>query len=187
MVGDGVTPEAQAWRERAEQLQAALDSRVVLEQAKGMLRERIGLPIESAFQLLRSGARGSGQKIHVLAAEVVASFPTPEPIVRELGRHPEFMTMPRETRIVQTEEFYRQINDVIAKNGRRDGKSYMCECANPYCNVTMDVTTEDITVLHSMPGYYVILPGHEIPDVEHVVHATAAYTIVANDGVARSH
>ena len=71
MVGDGVTPEAQAWRERAEQLQAALDSRVVLEQAKGMLRERIGLPIESAFQLLRSGARGSGQKIHGLAAEVV--------------------------------------------------------------------------------------------------------------------
>src|SRR3954452_5422550 len=57
---DGVTAEAEGWRERAEQLQAALDSRVVIEQAKGMLRERIGLPIETAFQLLRSGARGNG-------------------------------------------------------------------------------------------------------------------------------
>jgi hypothetical protein len=184
-MADGVTPQAEGWRERAEQLQAALDSRVVIEQAKGMLRERIGLPIETAFQLLRSGARGNGQKLHALAAEVVASFATPEPIVRELGRHPEFMTMPREIRILETEEFYRQINDVIAKNGRRDDKAYMCECANVYCNVSMDVSTEDIEVLHSVPGYYIILPGHEIPDVEHVVSTTEKYAIVVKDGASR--
>lgn len=187
-LADGVTPEAEAWRERAEQLQAALDSRVVIEQAKGMLRERIGLPIDTAFQLMRSGARGSGQKLHRLAAEVVASFATPEAIVRELARHPEVMTMARETRIVQTEEFYRQINDTIAKNGKRDGKAYMCECANPYCNATMDVSTEDIEVLHSVPGYYIILPGHEIPDVEHVVSTTEKYAIVGKDGASpRAH
>jgi hypothetical protein len=184
MLEDGVNQEAQAWRERAEQLQTALDSRVVIEQAKGMLRERIGLPIESAFHLLRSAARGNGLKLHALASEVVASFATPEPIVRELARHPEFMTMPRKQRIVQTEEFYRQINDLIARNGRRDGQVYMCECANPYCNVTMDVTDEDITTLHSVPGYYLILPGHEIPEVEQVVQQTATYTIVTNDGTA---
>jgi ANTAR domain len=182
MLEDGVNQEAQVWRERAEQLQTALDSRVVIEQAKGMVRERIGLPIDSAFHLLRSAARGNGQKLHALASEVVASFATPDPIVRELAGHPEFMTMPREQRIVQTEEFYRQINDLIARNGRRDGQVYMCECANPYCNVTMDVTDEDITTLHSMPGYYLILPGHEIPDIEHVVHTTKAYSIVAKDG-----
>ena len=137
--------------------------------------------------MLRSGARGNGQKIHALADEVVASFATPGPIVRELARHPEFMSMPRETRIIETEEFYRQINDLMTRNGTRADGRYMCECANPYCNVTMDVTAEDIDVLHSLPGHYVILPGHEIPDVEHVVHATATYTIVQKNGVARSH
>jgi ANTAR domain len=182
---DGVTGGAEVWRRRAEELQVALDSRVVIEQAKGMLRERIGLPIESAFSLLRSSARGNGRKLHGLAAEVVDSFATPEPIVQELARHPEFMTMPRTTRIIQTEEFYRQLNDLIARNGPRADQRYMCECANPYCNETMDVTTEDITTLHSMQGSYVILPGHEIPDVEHVVRATTTYTIVAMDGVAR--
>src|SRR6266540_3482724 len=131
MPEDGITEDAEAWRQRAEQLQVALDTRVVIEQAKGMLRERIGLPIESAFQLLRTAARGNGQKLHGLATEVVASFAMPEPIVRALGHHPEFMTMRRETRIVQTEEFYRQVNDVIALNGTREAQPYMCECANP--------------------------------------------------------
>jgi hypothetical protein len=185
MLEDTNTPGGDAWRERAEQLQQALESRVVIEQAKGMLRERIGLPIDSAFALLRSAARGNGQKLHGLAAGVVASFETPTPIVRELARHGEYMSMPRETRIMQTEEFYRQINDTIARNGRRDDKTYMCECANVYCNVTMDVTTDDLEVLHSMPGYYVILPGHEIPDFEQVVRSTEKYSIVVKDRVTR--
>jgi hypothetical protein len=75
------------------------------------------------------------QKLHGLASEVVASFATPDPVLRELARHPEFMTMPRETRIVQIEDFNRQSNDLMARNAKRDGQVYMCECANPYCNV----------------------------------------------------
>ncbi len=181
------TQDGEVWRREAEQLRVALDSRIAIEQAKGMLRERIGLPIDSAFHLLRSSARGNGQKLHGLASEVVASFATPEPILRELARHPEFMSMPREQRIVQTEEFYRRINDLIARNGTRGDRRYMCECANPYCNETLAVTDGDITRLHSVSGYYVILPGHEIPDVEQVVKATEIYSIVAKDGVAQSH
>ena len=37
---------------------------------------------------------------------------------------------------------------------------------------------EDITTLHAMPGFYIILPGHEIPDVEQVVKQAATYTII---------
>src|SRR5438132_6448302 len=98
------------WRERAEQLQVALDSRVVIEQAKGMLRERLGLSVETAFELLRASARGDGMKIHALAAEVVGSFEAPAQLVRVLGLHPEFFQlMSRDERVLQTEEFYRQV------------------------------------------------------------------------------
>ena len=61
-------------------LQQALDSRIVIEQAKGMLAERFGLPIEDAFELLRRSARSNRMKLRDLAAKVVESRETPAEI-----------------------------------------------------------------------------------------------------------
>lgn len=71
-------------RERTRQLESALESRIVIEQAKGMLAARHGLAIPAAFELLRRGARSSRVRIHVLAARVVAERATPAEIARYL-------------------------------------------------------------------------------------------------------
>ncbi|MGI9093071.1 MAG: GAF and ANTAR domain-containing protein, partial [Mycobacteriales bacterium] len=55
----------------AEQLQGALNSRIVIEQAKGMLSERHGLATDSAFSALRTHARRTGQALVKVASQVV--------------------------------------------------------------------------------------------------------------------
>lgn len=57
---------------RVEQLQTALDSRIVIEQAKGVLAERLHIPVADAFTLLRNHARGTSRRMIDLAATIVA-------------------------------------------------------------------------------------------------------------------
>jgi len=56
----------------AEQLQHALNSRVAIEQAKGVLAERHNLSMELAFQMLRKYARDRNFKLFDVATSVVA-------------------------------------------------------------------------------------------------------------------
>jgi ANTAR domain len=59
------------------QLQSALSSRIVIEQAKGMLAERWQIPPDRAFDALRRHARASQRGLADLAAAVVAGTAQP--------------------------------------------------------------------------------------------------------------
>jgi ANTAR domain len=73
-------------RNEVAQLRTALETRIVIEQAKGVLAERYTLTIDDAFLLLRKGARSARMRIHDLAAEVVANPQTPATVVRGMIR-----------------------------------------------------------------------------------------------------
>jgi len=64
-------------RELASQLERALESRIVVEQAKGILSVRLDCSVEQAFELLRRGARSHRIRLHDLAAEVVVTRAVP--------------------------------------------------------------------------------------------------------------
>ena len=55
----------------AAQLQHALSSRIIIEQAKGVLGERTRTSPEEAFNVMRSYARRNGRKLHDVAQEIV--------------------------------------------------------------------------------------------------------------------
>ncbi len=58
-----------------EQLQGALNSRIIIEQAKGALAQREGVSIDEAFEILRSRARASQQRIVDIATGVLEQPP----------------------------------------------------------------------------------------------------------------
>lgn len=54
-----------------DQLQIALDSRVLIEQAKGMIAEREQIPVADAFVLLRAHARNHNRRLVEVAHDVI--------------------------------------------------------------------------------------------------------------------
>jgi len=74
----------------AGQLQTALNSRLIIEQAKGVLAERENLDMPDAFEMLRGYSRRAGRKLSEVAAAVVAGELTTDdltgPATRPDGR-----------------------------------------------------------------------------------------------------
>ena len=60
-------------RTLSAQLTHALDSRVVIEQAKGLLAGRHGIDVDEAFDLLRAQARREQRSLHELCRQIVTS------------------------------------------------------------------------------------------------------------------
>jgi transcriptional regulator with GAF, ATPase, and Fis domain len=56
----------------SEQLQTALHSRILVEQAKGVLAAQAGTSVEAAFTLMRTHARRTGQPLTTVAGAIVA-------------------------------------------------------------------------------------------------------------------
>lgn len=57
--------------QRAGQLQTALDSRVVIERATGILTERYGMELQEAFETIRQYARSHNRKLREVCQEIV--------------------------------------------------------------------------------------------------------------------
>jgi hypothetical protein len=64
-----------ALRTENDQLRTALVTRIVIEQAKGMLAERWQVEVDVAFERLRREARSRRLRLHALAEAVVAGEP----------------------------------------------------------------------------------------------------------------
>lgn len=75
----------QATYERRAQLEHALQSRVAIEQAKGIVAERYGLDLEEAFQLIRRAARTHRMKLHDLVQAIQPGERSPHELTAVLA------------------------------------------------------------------------------------------------------
>jgi hypothetical protein len=60
----------------ADQLQGALNSRIVIEQAKGIVAERLKVGMDEAFTLIRGYARSGRRRLNEVAGALIAGVLT---------------------------------------------------------------------------------------------------------------
>jgi hypothetical protein len=170
MDGDG-TPTADV-DVRVAQLQYALTSRIVVEQAKGMLAERYSLTPEEAYELIRLAARSNGLKVHALSSSVLASpRQTPAIILGLLTALPRNSFAPGRA----VENVFREINESFLK---LDHPHFVCECSDTSCAEPIDVRAETMRSLREDRNLYVIKPAHINTDLEELVEAHPEFVIV---------
>jgi hypothetical protein len=79
-------------------LQATLDERVVIDQARGIVAERLVLDLDAAFVQLRDYAHAVGRRLGDLADDIVAARLGPEELTRRLHAHVDHRPASFETR-----------------------------------------------------------------------------------------
>jgi hypothetical protein len=78
----------QSARDMADNLQVALESRAVIDQAKGVLMERYKLSADQAFQLLAQASMHANRKVRDIAEHLVHTGELPGPPPRRAGSRP---------------------------------------------------------------------------------------------------
>jgi hypothetical protein len=92
------------------------------------------------------------------------------------------MATQREERIAKNEAMFREANERAKAWEERHLDSevelYFCECAKPDCLEKVSLREADYERVRSDPRRFVIVPGHELPDVETVIERNEGWVII---------
>ena len=89
----------------------------------------------------------------------------------------------RTRRIADNESRFRDINERLEADLRRlpvdgDPVDFVCECGKLECSATVPLTLDEYERVRQDSATFAVLPGHEIGDVEDVVHRSERFFVV---------
>jgi hypothetical protein len=89
----------------------------------------------------------------------------------------------RERKLGLNEAMFRQVNERLEELNRTfadftDHLQVVCECADIGCAEMIDVPAADYERVRSEPTHFIVVPGHEVADVEDVVEVHQAFHVV---------
>jgi hypothetical protein len=92
------------------------------------------------------------------------------------------MATERERRIALNESAFRIANERMAEweERHREDKleDYVCECGDPDCRAQVLLTGREYEAVRSDPKQFLVVPGHQIEDVERVSLEHERYFVV---------
>lgn len=94
-----------------------------------------------------------------------------------------------EQRAARNESLFREVNQNIARLEEQHGDTttapvFVCECANEGCTERLKVDPETFRRVRMDSRRFLVIPGHEDPQLERVVETHADYLIVEKTGTA---
>jgi hypothetical protein len=89
----------------------------------------------------------------------------------------------RERRIGENEALFRSVNDQVRRlnatlSTLNDSMAIVCECADDRCLERIEIRLETYGVVHDDPTQFVVKPGHDAVEAEHVVAKRDDYWVV---------
>jgi hypothetical protein len=94
----------------------------------------------------------------------------------------------REERIAKNETVFRAANREIEQAEGDAGPEaqieVLCECGRPGCSGVIALTVADYDGVHTQADRFVVLPGHESPEIERVVEERVGYLVIDKFGEA---
>jgi hypothetical protein len=97
---------------------------------------------------------------------------------------------PRLDRIAKNEAVFRATNREIERAdqegvGAADGVlEVICECGQDSCSGVITLTVSEYDSVHSQKDRFVVVPGHQVEEIERVVDDRKAYLVVDKFGEA---
>jgi hypothetical protein len=95
---------------------------------------------------------------------------------------------PRDERIANNEAMFRAANRELAQADKEAGGDgaleVLCECGQEGCSSLISLTVAEYDGVHSQEDRFVVVPGHENPQIESVVERRATYLVVDKFGEA---
>jgi hypothetical protein len=95
----------------------------------------------------------------------------------------------REERLANNEVLFRDINERIAAVAEPQGVpgddhvyEFLCECSNVGCDLRLPLTLALYEDVRKDPTRFLVAPGHELPEIEHVLTRAEGYQVVVKHG-----
>jgi hypothetical protein len=84
-------------------------------------------------------------------------------------------------RLARNQVLFREVNERLLElsNGSSlDRFEFLCECSGEECAETVILSLDEYESVRTEPTAFLILPGHEIPEIERVVERNGRYAVV---------
>jgi hypothetical protein len=87
----------------------------------------------------------------------------------------------RARRVAANEAVARQVNEELTPLQVTDSLALLCECGSRECHATHEVSRSEYEEVRANPTRFLVVIGHDLPDVESVVSTRGEHAVVEKD------